>query len=351
MADESVEILENAESTDPTYHVRCRPRNLVNLMEKFNTAQKEAINRIGFGGLFHINFKNFPVDDLHHFVNAFKDRSNVFHASDFDKFMVTKHDVHDCFLLPLGPNALKVISTGPKKDENEEEVRILKDRWRSEFGIRKPGAPIPLGRLFNEIKKDKEGGDRFLRLFVVYSMSIFLCPTLNSSVDFKILAAVEDVSSISQYDWCSYILDGTVEAAYQAGGTGKCLGGCLPFLMITYFHRYDFRGKSSPTDIPLIKHWDKKKLEERIKGELLGGSLGRQTRTAVHYPRCLDPTIKSVSNGPQRDTPAVNVCNGSPSTLPEMNDSESFIKIRVPPGLENDRQLHSKATDVSTHCN
>ncbi|KAH9619064.1 hypothetical protein KSS87_008931 [Heliosperma pusillum] len=301
-------------SVDPTpsIFVKCRPGRLLKLISQLNHAQREAVKRIGFGGLLDLRLKHVPVEHVHLFFEAFNDLSHIFRASVSKEFLVSKFDVHDCFLLPLGHNALDLVPTGRKKDPLLEENKQLKDRWRKSYKLSKPGEPIHLGKLLTDLEKDKEG--------------------------------VEDVGVINEYDWCSYVLDGVVSAAFAARKSPKCLRGCITFLMITYFQRFDFRDEAPRYDLPLIKHWDDERIASRLKGELVGGCLGRQTWSSVTYPRTgvsythhskvVDKQLPTTSSG----TPQLMSGPSSRSTT-----DKKFIQIELPPGVEDDAELEARA--------
>ncbi|KAH9610491.1 hypothetical protein KSS87_020429, partial [Heliosperma pusillum] len=323
----------------------CRSR-LLKLISQLNHAQREAVKRIGFGGVLDLRLKHVPVEHVHIFFEAFNDLSHIFRASDSKEFLVSKFDVHDSFLLPLGHKPLDLVPTGRKKDPLAEENKQLKDRWRKSYKLSKPGEPIHLGKLLTDLEKDKEGGDQFCRLFVLFSMSSFLAPTTNNTVDMKLLGAVEDVGVINEYDWCSYVLDGVVSAAFVARKSPRCLRGCIPFLMITYFQRFDFRDEAPRYDLPLIKHWDDERIASRLKGELVGGCLGRQTWSSVTYPRTgvsythhskvVDKQLPTTSSR----TPQLMLGPSSRSTT-----DKKFIRIELPPGVEDDAELEARAVD------
>ncbi|KAH9615343.1 hypothetical protein KSS87_014332 [Heliosperma pusillum] len=335
-------------SIDPTpsIFVKCRPGRLLKLISQLNHAQREAVKRIGFGGLLDLRLKHVPVEYVHLFFEAFNDLSHIFRASDSKEFLVSKFDVHDCFLLPLGHKPLDLVPTGRKKDPLAEEKKQLKDRWRKSYKLSKPGEPIHLGKLLTDLEKDKEGGDQFCWLFVLFSMSSFLAPTTNNTVDMKLLGAVEDVGVINEYDWCSYVLDGVVSAAFVARKSPRCLRGCIPFLMITYFQRFDFRDEAPHYDLPLIKHWDDERIASKLKGELVGGCLGRQTWSSVTYPRTgvsythhskvVDKQLPTTSSR----TPQLMLGPSSRSTT-----DKKFIQIELLPGVEDDAELEARAVD------
>lgn len=356
---------------NPQVAVRCRAKRLFEIIPKLNDAQRSAVRRIGFGGLLELKFKHFPFEHIDLFMKCFADGSYVFKAPKSKHFMVSKHDVHDCFSLPLGPNELDLLPTGSQKGSDSPECVDLKSRWRNTFGVKNSKDSIPIGKLKVAIENDTEGGDHFCRMFVLLCMSSFLAPTIKDNVDFKLLKAVEDVDAISQSDWCSYILKAIVGAGKDAKVKKSTLVGCIPFLMITYFQRFDFRGEIPHHDLPLIKHWDEARLKDRIKGEVADGGLGRQTWSIVKYPRCIhapannqvnvigEPRLQIVPEAIHASTnnrinvggdaqlrvlPAPPEVKAPPSTS---KPPKKFIEIELPEGVDDDQRLKVLAVDVS----
>ncbi|KAK9757010.1 hypothetical protein RND81_01G134500 [Saponaria officinalis] len=343
-----------SDNPQSSYVVKCRTRKLIDLMSKFNEEQKAAVNSIGFGGLFQVGFNHYPTKFVNHFVNAFNDGSHVFRASDA-KFLVTKHDVHDCFLLPLGPEPVPKLPTARMKGAESEDVKEVKERWRRFFNVTRKNGAIPIDRVEKAVREDTEGGIWFKQCFVLFAVSYFLCPTSSSVIDMKLIGAVDDASRIVQFDWCSFVLEALSRAACDTRRKVKCLLGCWPFLMITYFHRYDFRGRPTPVELPLVRHWDYEKMLARVKAELVGGDLGRQVMSSVKYPISLYST-SSVPGDVPKTHPRVHedetvtapkaserpVCNedGEPSRA-----LKKSIVIDIPSELDDDEEIRGKAVD------
>ncbi|XP_074287539.1 uncharacterized protein LOC141612622 [Silene latifolia] len=183
-------------------------------------------------------------------------------------------------------------------------------------------------------------------------MSSFLAPTPNNGIDWKLLRAVEDPEAIPHFDWCSYILDMTVKAGSDCKKGVTLLNGCIPFLMISYFQRYDYKGKPCKHDLPLIKHWDETALVERVKFEVGQGGLGTLTLSKTRYPRCLqDPSYgrsvdSSSLSGPRE--PKLLLLSGPPPPLSCPTSEKKFIQIELPAGVEDDQKLKARAVD-GTH--
>ncbi|KAK9707373.1 hypothetical protein RND81_07G193200 [Saponaria officinalis] len=269
---------------DPSNSVslKCRPLNLAELVLGLTTEQMAAVQEIGFGGLLHLKVKRVPKHIVGMLLSAFNDGSFMFHTKKVD-FLLRKEDVHDCFLLPIGPKEVPILETGRWKSSQDLSIE-LKDKWRKEFGVEGSSTAILIGKLHEKLLKTKDCGEEFKRMFVLYSMSAFLAPTTNSTVDQKLLLAVEDVSEIRRLDWCTYVFKSLVKACLDSKKNPRFIGGCIVFFMIAYFHRFDFQGEAAPTSLPLIQHWDYERLKTRAGADLKSGFLSNAVVSSTRYP-------------------------------------------------------------------
>ncbi|KAK9740060.1 hypothetical protein RND81_03G008100 [Saponaria officinalis] len=318
------------------YDVKCRSINLVNIINNLTEEQSSAIRSIGFGGLLDLRVTKLPKEIIPWFLDAFDEKSYLFKVSG-SRFVLSKEDVYDCFCLPTGPKDLDLVGTSRSKLSQEEESKTLKDRWRQRYNITRVGKSIPLGKLCDDLKVCREASDDFKRLFVLYSMSVFLAPTSNSQVDLKLLKAVEDVDSISQFDWCKYVFECLIKAIGGAKKDRKMLCGCIYILMIAYFHRYAYKGKEMASDLPLIQHWDNNNFIERAKMELAGTSLGDAILSSVAYPICKKRKVDSVDDD--------HVLRFHPKKKGKRSSKQKFIMLDLPDGVDDDEEIQNKAVD------
>ncbi|XP_074315856.1 uncharacterized protein LOC141652120 [Silene latifolia] len=121
--------------------------------------------------------------------------------------------------------------------------------------------------------------------------------------------------------------------------------------MITYFQRYDYRGKSCPMAFHLFKDWDLKTLSKRLKDELDVGPLGRLTLSKVMYPRCQNKTPDEKDTGNTMlaiaGVPKAPLASPTPLLISTSGTSpdKKFIQIELPPGVEDDDELKARAVD------
>ncbi|XP_074318643.1 uncharacterized protein LOC141655463 [Silene latifolia] len=242
------------------------------------------MEEIGFGGLLHLKLiKEIPRGIVELLIKAFKPTSYMFRAKKIE-FLLSKADVHDVFLLPRVGARVQKTMTGNCKVTADDELKV---EWRRKFGLESKADPIKLNIVHDRLMSCNESGDDFKKLFVLYSMSIFLAPTTNYTLDFKLLRAVEDVPNIKNSDWSLYVFEQLVEAVGNfKEGTKKTstITGCILVLMICYFHRVNFKGDVLAHSLPLIRHWDHKELTKRAKSELATGALGNVVPSKIVYP-------------------------------------------------------------------
>ena len=84
-------------------------------------------------------------------------------------------------------------------------------------------------------------GDKFVRIFLLVALGIFLCPKSSATVSHQFYESIYFVKGIRYYDWCSSVADclhlGVMNFqnnARKGNSTGKAtLGGCLFVLVVS----------------------------------------------------------------------------------------------------------------------
>ncbi|KAK9741368.1 hypothetical protein RND81_03G100500 [Saponaria officinalis] len=312
--------------------VKCRSTTLVHIINNLTVDQKQAVKKIGFGGLLEIKVTEFPKGILKWVIQAFNHNSFLFKASTTKEFILSKDDIHDFFMLPREGRRLEFTPIGRSKAAVEEP---LKEEWRKRFRLGGTTEMIKISQLSQRIKDTVDSGDEFKRLFVLYTMSTFLAPTSNHNLDFKLLNAVQDVAEIRNFNWCQYIFDELVKAVADFKGGCKFFCGCTIFLVLAYLHRIEFREEVQPTELPLIKHWTDAKLKKRVDDEKVVGYLGDGCLTKTNYPICLQKHEPVTEESRKED--------GRRGTVFE--SGKIYALMELYPGIESDEQLKKRAID------
>ncbi|KAL8502160.1 hypothetical protein ACS0TY_021320 [Phlomoides rotata] len=162
-------------------------------------------------------------------------------------FVVTLDDV---FMLPRNPG-VPVLSYA-KTDQSH-----ILDRFKSDYIIL---LGVSFSCMENALKdKFANGGDDFIRIFVLYALLSFLDRSPNHLVITKYLKSLEIIQEISKFDWCSFVLDKLCESIIST--------------------------------LPLLKHWTMKKLSDRCSQELETGKYGSGELVVNTYPISLNGVV------------------------------------------------------------
>ncbi|KAK9723965.1 hypothetical protein RND81_05G037600 [Saponaria officinalis] len=322
---------EKKKKAAPRFSTKCMPGKLVELIKRLNEEQKQAVRDIGFGGLLELKVTYIPKGIMKLILSAFNYNSNMFDARKME-FLVTKDDVHDIFLLPRVGDPVELAQMGNTNDVTDNK---LKNEWRRKFGLQNNSDPIMVKLVHEKLMKCNEAGEEFKRMFVMYSMSIFLAPTSNRTLDLKLVKAVQNVTRIRNFDWCSYVFNelvNSIRLCKQGGKTFVC--GCILVLMLSYFHRFDFKGRVLSHSLPLIKHWDDTELSTRVDDEKKIGSLGNAPISKIEYPISLQQ-------------PEVRLTQSSDHESQDEPETEKYMKVKLPDGIKTDKQIKARAIDYA----
>ncbi|KAL8556567.1 hypothetical protein ACS0TY_004137 [Phlomoides rotata] len=174
-------------------------------------------------------------------VDSFNPSSRMFQIDGLRGFAVTPDDVFDVFMLPRNPG-VQVLSYAKSK---VDQSPIL-DRFKSDYVI---FSGVSFSCLENALKdKFPNGGDDFIRIFVLYAVLSFLDPSPNRLVITKYLKFLE--------------------------------------------------GIAEPNTLPLLKHWTIKKVSDRCSQELEAGKYGSGELVVNTYPISLNGVVPGqVSEG------------------------------------------------------
>ncbi|XP_057250432.1 uncharacterized protein LOC130591304 [Beta vulgaris subsp. vulgaris] len=123
------------------------------------------------------------------------------------KLIFNKFTISDVLGLPVSDRAVEVIDDDAfRRKGSQVEAGSARKDWHRFLGISDP-KKVYIGRKnWDDLFKKYESGDDFKKLFVIFSLSKLLCPIADLGPVLKCAKSLEDVSAISSYDWCGYIL-------------------------------------------------------------------------------------------------------------------------------------------------
>ncbi|CAH9119978.1 unnamed protein product [Cuscuta epithymum] len=203
------------------------------------------------------------------------------------------------------------------------------ENWRRKFGVIGAGS-INLRKIGDAIKGQKDGGDEFKRLFVLFVASHLLAPTSNRTASLQLVVALKDAGKINDLNWCGYVLKKLCSAVerFKRNFDNAFVGGCLLLLQTLYFQRLVFKGVEVPKSLPLIKNWNSEKMKARVKDEIKAGDFGRGPIDSG-YPISKQNTLL------QKQTEVFN----------REEHWSRFIRYDIPEGMPTDDDIIRTAKD------
>ncbi|CAH9075859.1 unnamed protein product [Cuscuta europaea] len=217
------------------------------VFDDLSEKQVQDIHEIGFGGLLDCRISQRMNSRLVSWlVKSFDIGSFMFTIGSGKEFVVTEADVHDVFLLPwvVGSDVVETEWVrNTKKETEKNKGQLLMIEWKRNFVVGATGN-INLNKVRDEIKAEREGGEQFKRLFVLFIVSHVLAPTSNRTTSMNLVLALEDVGNIKKVNWCGYVLKklGQAVERFKRNTENSFVGGCILLLQILYFQRLMFKG-------------------------------------------------------------------------------------------------------------
>ncbi|XP_057250749.1 uncharacterized protein LOC130591444 [Beta vulgaris subsp. vulgaris] len=93
-----------------------------------------------------------------------------------------------------------------RRKGSQIEAGSARKDWHRFLGISDPKKPYIGRKNWDDLFKKYQSRDDLKKLFVIFSLSKLLCPIADLGPVLKCAKSLEDVSTISSYDWCGYIL-------------------------------------------------------------------------------------------------------------------------------------------------
>ncbi|CAH9136925.1 unnamed protein product [Cuscuta epithymum] len=273
-SDDECEIERSNRPASVNLRTRVGPAPFMKLIKLLDDNKKVAVERIGFGGLLHLNFDRFYGDLVEFLLKNFRPISGQLQLANGELLDIEDEDVKAVFGLPKGKIEVQEANA---KNETEEYTQLLQE-WREEWGIDK-GSP-QTSKMIEKIVADTDTGDRFIRNFVVFTVSCLIRGNQSVRSNFKILLSLVNVADIPKMNWCNYTRRSLMDAGEEwQANQSKMFSGPLLFLMICYFDRVQFKGQLLETAYPTIRIWDKERIDKRVKDERkVGFGLGKVTQ-------------------------------------------------------------------------
>lgn len=193
------------------------------MLSNLSTHQKDLIEKIGFSSLLGLQCLEVPNDLYHWLLEYFDPTKSTLILPNGFSYTFNDKCVHKILGIPIGPRRVDGKGT-------VESCYFFKNQINS---IQHTPSVEELCTL---IKPDLHG-DEFVRIFMLLALSAFLCPNTRSVCSTRYYAELVDVKSISEFNWCSFVLEWFLSytSKYKKRKLrkpGSPYGGCCHILVV-----------------------------------------------------------------------------------------------------------------------
>ncbi|KMT07911.1 hypothetical protein BVRB_6g146070 [Beta vulgaris subsp. vulgaris] len=235
-------------------HVLSYYSHLHEVVSNFSDEQKREIREIGFGSLLDIRIKKFcPNLNLELLLNY--NASGMMFSTKNGKVIFNKFTISDVLGLPVSDKPVEVIDDDTfRRKGSQVEAGSARRDWHRFLDISDPKKPYIAKKHWDDLFKKHQCGYDLKKLFVIFCLSKLLCPIADLGPALKCAKSSEDVSMISSYDWCGYILRSVCTAVLDCHqsimmrknelGQKKVtfkLWGCMIALALAVIHNFKCR--------------------------------------------------------------------------------------------------------------
>ncbi|CAL5353910.1 unnamed protein product [Camellia sinensis] len=146
------------------------------------------------------------------------------------RLLFTELDVHKLLGIPAEGKTIELKKSSQAFPKLFEELGVVQ------------GA-IKLNALREYLTKTERAGEEFTRIFAVYILGAFLCPTTKDVVKQSFIHLVQNVDGMKDYNWAKFTLQFFVCGLCKYNSKSHSQpNGCLFLIMLFYFDRVALSG-------------------------------------------------------------------------------------------------------------
>ncbi|TVU32026.1 hypothetical protein EJB05_23742 [Eragrostis curvula] len=221
-------------------------RKFISVARSLTPIQRELVDSMGFLHVLDVCCDTLPRGIILWLVKYFDAKTRTVHLPNGFSFTISSMFIHQMLGIPIGGKSIPITC--------EESVRKL---------IAEETKCADSFPTINELKNlftEQLEGDKFKRIFMMFTLSTLLCPTSYDHVSPEYFSAIWKPEEISMYDWSGVVLDKIASSIfkYQQSGSScgtSALGGCVFVLAVIYFELLDQSDIKFPDSVPRIRFW------------------------------------------------------------------------------------------------
>jgi len=340
---------------------------ITEVVSAFSDEQKQAVREIGFGCLLDLGDIDIKDDLFLPFLLNYNGSAMSF-SNGKETVLINSTTIRDVLGLPLTDRKVEM-EVFVRKSVSEDRVK-----WNKFIGARNSSHYLGKDH-WKSLFTTYPSGDSFKQLFVMYSMTMFLCTRTDGCPSISYCPSLNKADEIATYNWSGYV------ANYLCDGVRKLhesllsrkkteskknletklnVKGCMLALVLAVVHKFKVRDMDfSKAPTPYILFWrEGSKLADvarvfglNVKSTVLAVDVSALARSVLgHDVSTIDRTFKMVSKKRvhEEDRTTPKVVQNSPVLSMGQGDSGRELILRLPSHLKTDAEID--AEDVPVSC-
>ncbi|CAL5326282.1 unnamed protein product [Camellia sinensis] len=236
------------------FQTRISLRSIVKIIKRLSLEQHDAISNSGLGGLLNLRCTKLDHDLYELLIQKFDPKTCSLNVHG-RQLLITEQDVHKLLGIPAKGKTIELNESSKEFPKLFEELGVVQ------------GA-IKLNALRDYLTKTDGAGEKFKRIFALYILGAFLCPTTKDVVKQSFIHLVQNVDGMKDYNWSKFTLQFLVRGLRKHSSKSQSQpNGCLFLIMLFYFDRLAPSGchVARACSVPCLADWGDAEIKETLK--------------------------------------------------------------------------------------
>ncbi|CAL5411938.1 unnamed protein product [Camellia sinensis] len=236
------------------FQTRIALRSIVKIIRRLSMEQRDAVTSSGLGGLLNLRCTKLDHDLCEWLVQKFDPKTCSLNVHG-RRLLLTELDVHKLLGIPAEGKTIELKKSSQAFPKLFEELGVVQ-------------GPIKLNALREYLTKTEGAGEEFMRIFALYILGAFLCPTTKDVVKQSFIHLIQNVDGMKDYNWSKFTLQFFVRGLCKYNSKSHSQpNGCLFLIMLFYFDRVAPSGcdVGRARSIPSLAYWGDAEIKATLK--------------------------------------------------------------------------------------
>ncbi|CAL5415524.1 unnamed protein product [Camellia sinensis] len=236
------------------FQTRIALRSIVKIIRRLSMEQRDAVTSSGLGGLLNLRCTKLDHDLCEWLVQKFDPKTCSLNVHG-RRLLLTELDVHKLLGIPAKGKTIELKKSSQAFPKLFEELGVVQ-------------GPIKLNALREYLTKTEGAGEEFMRIFALYMLGAFLCPTTKDVVKQSFIHLIQNVDGMKDYNWSKFTLQFFVRGLCKYNSKSHSQpNGCLFLIMLFYFDCVAPSGCDAgrARSIPSLAYWGDAEIKATLK--------------------------------------------------------------------------------------